>query len=108
MLEIVGLPSNPVAFAFFAVLAGFGLVAVAKLYGLFFMRWKTPFRVGEAMNVKRAEVVEWTPGDKGGEGYVSAGGELWRAISADALTPGDEVTVAAVDGLLLKVKKKPA
>lgn len=108
MIEIVGLPSDPVTFVFMAVLIGFGVVAAAKLYGLFFMRWKTPFRVGETMNVKRAEVVEWTPGDKGGEGYVSAGGELWRATSKDSLSPGDKVTVAAVDGLLLKVNKKSA
>ena len=104
MIEIIGLPSDPVRFVFIAVFAGFGLVAVAKIYGLVFMRWKTPFRVGEAMNVKRAEVIEWS----GVEGYVSAGGEMWRAISNDALSPGDYVTVAAVDGLMLRVKKKSA
>ena len=94
--------TNPVGLGLIAILTGFGLVALAKLYGLFFMRWKTPFRVGEAMNVRHAEVVDW----KDGEGRVRAGGELWRATSTDELTPGDEVTVAAVDGLLLKVKRK--
>ncbi len=94
--------SSPAGLGVVAILAGFGIVALAKLYGLFFMRWKTPFRVGETMNVRRAEVVEW----RGGEGHVRAGGELWRATSTDELTPGDEVTVAAVDGLLLKVKRK--
>lgn len=86
--------------------AGFSLVAVAKLYGLFFMRWKTPFRVGDVMSVKRAEVVDWEGGANGGEGHVRAGGELWRATSTDELSPGDDVTVASVDGLLLKVKRK--
>jgi len=94
--------TSPVGLGLTAVAAGFALVALAKLYGLFFMRWKTPFRVGEAMNVRRAEVVEW----HGGEGQVRAGGELWRAMSTDDLAPGDQVTVAAVDGLLLKVKRK--
>lgn len=94
--------TSPVGLGLVAVAAGFALIALAKLYGLFFMRWKTPFRVGEAMNVRRAEVVEWN----GGEGQVRAGGELWRAVSADDLAPGDQVTVAAVDGLLLKVKRK--
>lgn len=97
-----GLFTNPVGLALVAVLVGFGIVALAKLYGLFFMRWKTPFRVGEAMNVRRAQVVDW----KGGEGHVRAGGELWKATSTDELAPGDQVTVAAVDGLLLKVKRK--
>ena len=94
--------ANPVGLALIAILAGFGIVALAKLYGLFFMRWKTPFRVGEAMNVRRAEVVDWADG----KGHVRAGGELWKATSTDLLAPGDTVTVAAVDGLLLKVKRK--
>ncbi len=101
-----GVLTNPIGLGLLAVLAGFGLVAAAKLYGLFFMRWKTPFRVGETMSVRRAEVVDWENGPKGGEGHVRAGGELWRATSTDELAPGDDVTVAAVDGLLLKVKRK--
>ena len=56
------------------------------------------------MNVTRAEVTEWS----GKEGYVMAGGERWRAISNDALQPGDQVAVAAMDGLVLRVKKKKA
>ncbi len=102
MIEITGLPADPMKFAFLAVLIGFGLVAAAKVYGLVFMRWKTPFRVGEAMNVRRAEVTDWD----GKEGYVCAGGEQWRAKSNDQLSPGDQVTIAAVDGLMLRVKKK--
>ncbi len=97
-----GFFSNPVSIGLIAIAVGFGLVALAKIYGLFFMRWKTPFRVGEAMNVRRATVVDW----KDGEGHVRAGGELWRATSTDELTPGDDVTVAAVEGLLLKVNRK--
>lgn len=104
MIEFVGLPDNPARFFAIAVFAGFAIVAAAKLYGLLFMRWKTPFRVGDAMNVNHAEVVEWS-GDKG---YVSAGGELWRASSKDALTPGDAVAIVSVDGLSLKVKKHSA
>ncbi|MEO1136631.1 MAG: NfeD family protein [Pseudomonadota bacterium] len=102
MAEFAGMPENPVAFAVFAILAGFALVAAAKLYGLFFMRWKTPFRVGEAMYVNRAEVVEWADG----EGYVSAGGELWRATSKDSLCAGDHVAVKSVNGLTLSVVRK--
>lgn len=103
MIEFVGLPDDPLRFLVIAALLGFGVVAAAKIYGLLFMRWKTPFRVGESMNVTRAEVVEWS----GGEGYVTADGELWRATSKDALTPGDAVAIASVDGLMLKVTRKP-
>lgn len=98
--------SNPIGLALFALIAGFVLVALAKLYGFVFMRWKSPFRVGDGVGNERAEIVEWVPGAKGGKGYVRAGGELWKATSADNLTVGDIVTVASVDGLRLKVKKK--
>lgn len=102
MFEFVGLPSDPVRFALIAVFAGFAAVAVAKIYGLFFMRWKTPFRVGDVMTGEHCEVIEWSDG----EGYVRAGGELWRATSSSQLSVGDAVTVAAVDGLMLRVNKK--
>ena len=104
MIEFVGLPDDSVRFFAIAVFVGFALVAAVKLYGLFFMRWKTPFRVGDAMNVNHAEVVEWS----GGKGYVSAGGELWRASSKDALQPGDAVAIDSVNGLSLRVKKQSA
>lgn len=104
MIEFVGLPSDPVRFAVLAIFAGFAAVAVAKIYGLFFMRWQSPFRVGETMTRERGEVVDWS----GNEGYVRAGGELWRATSGAQLSVGDKVTVAAVDGLMLRVEKKSA
>lgn len=104
MIEFVGLPSDPVRFALIALFAGFTAVAIAKIYGLFFMRWKTPYRVGDAMTGERGEVVEWSMG----EGYVQTGGELWRATSDSDLSVGDAVSVAAVDGLTLRVKKKSA
>lgn len=100
MFDAIGLTSNTGAFILIALLGGFGAVALAKLWGLFFMRWKTPFRVGETMDVQHAKVVEWT----GNEGYVSAGGELWRAISTDGLAAGDCVKIRAVNGLLLTVE----
>ena len=82
--------------------AGFAIVALAKIYGLIFMREKTPHRLGDAMNVHRAEVTEWS----GREGRVLAGGELWQATSDDALAPGDQVTVSSMNGLVLRVKKQ--
>lgn len=104
MIEIDGLPANPGAFILVALFIGFGAVAAAKVYGLVFMRWKTPHRIGDAMNGARAHVTEWS----NGEGYVTVGGELWRAASKDTLSTGDTVSVTAVDGLTVKVKKHPA
>jgi len=102
MIEITGLPDHPLRLAGYALLIGFAVVGVAKIYGLLFMRWRTPFRVGTDMNVQHAEVVEWA----NGEGYVNAGGELWHATSKDTLSPGDEVAIATVSGLTLSVKRK--
>lgn len=104
MIVFEGPPGNPVAFVLIMLLIGFAVIALAKLFELAFLRRQSPFRLGETMNVSRAEVVEWS----GEEGYVSADGELWRAISKDALQPGDKVAISAVNGLLLKVKKQSA
>ena len=81
-----------------------GLVATLfmVIWGVAQRRWKTPFRVGDEMRHARVDVVEWA----GGEGMVSADGELWRAISPDPIKPGDTVEVARVDGLTLEVRRK--
>ena len=94
--------TNPVNVVVFTLLAGFGLVAAAKLFGLFFMRWRTPFRLGDQMKYCRAEVVEWS----GGEGTIRADGEIWRALSKQSLNKGDQVIITRVDGLTLEVKKR--
>ena len=39
------------------------------------------------------------------EGQVRLGGEIWRAVSADRIEPGDRVSVVSVDGLQLTVEK---
>jgi membrane-bound ClpP family serine protease len=51
---------------------------------------------------EHVDVVEWS----GEEGYVRAGGELWRARSDAALAPGDRVKVVRMDGLMLDGSKK--
>lgn len=50
----------------------------------------------------RVEVTEW----KDNQGYVRAGGELWRAKAKHTLREGDDVVVTRVDGLMLEVKPK--
>jgi len=43
----------------------------------------------------------------GGEGRVSAHGEIWTARSAEALAAGDTVLIIGVDGLVLTVQRRP-
>jgi membrane-bound serine protease (ClpP class) len=56
----------------------------------------------ESMIGQPAKIIEWN-GDKG---QVSIHGELWQAQSGQPLdiTAGEQVTVIAVEGLVLKVK----
>lgn len=78
-----------------------GLAAVKLVWGMAQWAKTSDHRLGERWGAESVEVVEWS----GREGYVRAGGELWRAMSADALAPGDRVIVAKTRGLLLEVKK---
>lgn len=102
MAEFFAANDSPIVWAFMLMLIGASAVLIAKILGLIFLRGKTKHRVGDAMNVSRATVTEWSDG----EGLVTAGGELWRASSSDQLNPGDPVVVSAMNGLVLKVKKK--
>jgi len=94
---------SPAALATLAFLVGAVLLAAVKLgWGMAQWRRKSEHRVGERWGAEAAEVVEWT----GAEGYVRAGGELWRARSQQALAPGEQVTVDRVDGLVLEVRRR--
>jgi len=44
----------------------------------------------------------------GGEGRVSAHGEIWAARAAEAVGAGDTVLVSGVDGLVLSVRRRPS
>ena len=84
------------------IAAGFLFVSIAKLYGFFFMRGPRHHRMGSSMSTVKAEVTEWA----GKQGYVRAGGELWKAQSKQSLSVGDQVRIAHVDGLVVTVKRK--
>ena len=43
----------------------------------------------------------------GGTGRVQTHGEIWTATSPDAISPGDIVSVTALEGLILTVRKVP-
>ena len=66
----------------------------------FWWRWSHRRRsaVGaEALVGRTAEAV--------GDGWVRVHGELWRAVGATGLEPGERVRVLAVDGLTLVVER---
>jgi len=52
---------------------------------------------------RSARVVRW----EGGQGQVFLDGELWRAVCGEGLSPGDEVFIHRVEGLLLTVAPSP-
>jgi len=53
---------------------------------------------------KVGEVKHWQEG----EGKVFVNGELWSAVSDDALSPGDKAVIEQVKGLTLRVKAHKA
>lgn len=84
------------------VLGAIILFAAVKLFwGAALWMKKTEHRIGDRWGHESVEVSEWA----GAKGYVSAGGELWRATSKDPLLPGDRVYVSKVKGLTLEVRK---
>ena len=56
---------------------------------------------GEAIHGRNGYVDDWD----GLEGHVIVEGERWRARSSSPLSPGDEIKVTKVDGLVLIVRK---
>ncbi len=93
----------PAAFAAALFFVGcIAFVALKVLWGMAQWTKRSEHRVGERWGGEHVEVIEWSET----QGYVRAGGELWRATSADALAPGDQVRVARMDGLILSVRKK--
>lgn len=78
-----------------------GFAIIKLLWGAALWTKKSDYRIGERWGHEAVEVAEWS----GGKGLVSAGGELWRATSKDALAPGDRVVVQKVKGLTLEVRK---
>ncbi len=84
------------------VAGGFAALALKLVWGATQWGRKTPYRVGGQMADAHAVVAEWS----GHEGQVRAGGEVWRAIAPETLSPGDKVVVTRIDGLTLEVRKK--
>ncbi|SSW64953.1 NfeD family protein [Achromobacter agilis] len=54
----------------------------------------------EALIGQRTKVLSWT----GAQGYVSAGGERWRAVGPVDLAAGDTVVIESAQGLTLRVR----
>ena len=75
-------------------------VVLALVLGFALSSQRRAVTTGNAeLIAQTASVIEWT----GQEGYVRVRGERWRARCQGPLSPGDNVVVNAVDGLVLEV-----
>ena len=98
--NLLGLPID------WATVFGISFVEFLLLLGSVFViakyRNKKATTGTESMIGRKASIVEWS----GKSGQVSIHGELWKAKSEHPMdiAAGEEVTITAVDGLLLKVK----
>ncbi|MGH3049770.1 MAG: NfeD family protein, partial [Gaiellaceae bacterium] len=86
--------SVPLVVTVTAVLGGFWALALTKAVAV----RRSPVSVGP-------EEIVGMEGVAREGGYVLVRGELWRARSSDALTPGQRVRVSALDGLTLDVNR---
>ncbi len=84
-----------------ALIAIIAFASVKLLWGFALWTKRTDHRIGDRFGDAPGEVIEWS----GKAGFVSAGGERWRAVSKDALAAGDPVRIAKVKGLTLDVRK---
>ncbi len=58
---------------------------------------------GQALIGSRAVLAEFA----NGVGAVRVGDTMWRAVSTEALAPGERVEIVGVDGATLSVKRAP-
>ena len=94
--------SDYLTFGAAVIFGGVILLAAVKIgWGALLWAKRVDFRVGQRWGDEPVLVKEWS----GKSGYVDAGGERWRAVSKQALQPGDHVVVARVKGLTLEVRK---
>jgi membrane protein implicated in regulation of membrane protease activity len=73
---------------------------IFPLAWLIIKRRKTSMCDVHSLEGKVAEVRQW----RNDQGKVMIQGELWNAVSENSFSPGSEVIIERVDGLVLKVK----
>ena len=95
------MPLNMALPVYLIVVASAGLLywLIARSMG------RQPETGSESMVGATAEVVSRLSPGNNAQFLVRHGGELWTAVSADAVKPGEMVSVAAVDGIRLVVQK---
>jgi len=81
-----------------------GVIVGLLLWELIKSRAHGPLIGQEAIRARTGRVEEWD----GYEGWVIVDGERWRAKSKVPLSPGEQIKVVEVDGLILIVKKAAA
>jgi membrane-bound serine protease (ClpP class) len=88
------------------VIIGTAIASIVMLIFVLGYVWRAqrrPVTTGsEGMRGREAVVLEWS----GNRGYVSLGGERWKAAGEEDVAPHDRVEIRERSGLLLVVKKK--
>ncbi len=104
---LVDLPGSPLAISFTTILIVaiisaifvFGILSFAVKAQLSRVKTGSEGLLGE-MGTARTKIAA------GGRGKVMVHGELWNAHSDEAIGEGEEIVVTAMEGLVIKVRKK--
>jgi len=84
-----------------SVVGTFGLFLLAVFFAIAGSRSQGPLIGAEAIKKRVGTVQDW----ENGEGHVIVDGERWKARADKPLSPGDEIKVVDMDGLVLVVKR---
>ena len=101
MLIETDVPGFGVSWPVIAAIAGTSAAGFLIVMMLFARSRRRPVVSGpEEMVGSTAEVIEWV----GAEGRVRAHGEIWQASAEQPLTPGRQVRITGIEGLVLVVQ----
>jgi membrane-bound serine protease (ClpP class) len=104
MLVDTDVPEYRVSWWVIGTMAAMSIAVLVLLLGFTLRAYRRPAVSGARTLVgASAHVLEWS----GGQGFVWAAGERWRATGATELRSGDSVRVCAVDGIALVVSREP-
>ena len=93
-------PGFGISWAVIGSVVGASALISFTVFAMAAKAWKRPVVSGhEAMIGAPGEVMDWS----GAEGRVRVRSEVWRARAEGAFSPGDEVRVTDLEGLVLRV-----
>ncbi|WP_175566965.1 nodulation protein NfeD [Rhodovulum sp. ES.010] len=104
MLIDTDVPAFQVSWTMIAALAALSGAVLILLMGVAIRSYRGRLVSGRAgMIGETAQVIDWS----GDEGHVWVEGERWQATGPETVSPGQSVTVRAIEGLTLRVDDAP-